>query len=324
MSLLNKWVLIFVQKGCENVEPRILSSSSWITEENINYSLNVMRFNILWNQGYTGEGMVVGVVDSGIDYNHPMFGNRIIEGYNFSNDGNPADDIFDYNYHGTAVTSLISGKYMDYRRYGVAPDSKIIVAKSMNASGKGSLTAIANGINYCVEKNVDVINCSVGSADNATVLENAVRNAVAKGIPVVVASGNDGHNDTNGSIREISYPASYDDAICVGAMDKEFNITGFSNSNEFVDFVAPGKQILTAYPSNKYALCEGTSFACPLVSGILLLLKQKFIDDFRRLPNEAELYGMLMRYTRELQGVSRYMQGHGYIDCSINRKRRNK
>ena len=107
-------------------------------------------------------------------------------------------------------------------------------------------------------------------------------------------------------------------------MDKEYNITGFSNSNEFVDFVAPGTQILTAYPDNKYAVCEGTSFACPLISGMLLLLKQKFMDDFKRYPNESELYGMLMKYTRELQGVSKYMQGHGYIDCSINRRRRYK
>ena len=304
------------------MKPRILSNTTWLSQNNINYSMNVMRFNLLWNQGYTGEGMVVGVVDSGIDYNHVMFKDKIIGGYNFSNDGNPSDDIFDYNYHGTAVSSLISGRYIDYRRYGVAPDSKIVVAKSMNVEGKGTLASIANGINYCVEQGVDVINCSVGSAMNDTALEQAVRNAVTKGIPVVVASGNNGHNDTNGEIREISYPASYDDSICVGAMDKNYVITDFSNSNEFVDFIAPGKEILTAYPNGRYAICEGTSFACPLISGVLLLLKQKFIDDFRRLPSETELYGLLMRYTRELQGVSKYMQGHGYIDCAINRKRR--
>jgi major intracellular serine protease len=120
----------------------------------------------------------------------------------------------------------------------------------------------------------------------------------------------------------VSYPAGYDDAICVGAIDKEYNITYFSNSNEFIDFVAPGKDIVTAYPKGKYAIVEGTSFACPLISGMLLLLKQKFIDEYKRCPNEAELFGMLMRYTRELQGISRYNQGWGYPDCSINRKRR--
>ena len=55
---------------------------------------------------------------------------------------------------------------------------------------------------------------------------------------------------------------------------------------------------------------------------LALVMKQKFIDDFKRYPNEAELFGLLMRYTRELQGVSKYMQGWGYPDCAINRKRR--
>ena len=303
------------------MKPRILGSTSWISQENMNYALNVMRFSLLWNQGYTGLGMKVGIVDSGIDYNHNMFKDRIVGGYNFSDDGNPTDDIYDYNYHGTAVAGLLCGDYIDFRRYGVAPESSIVVAKSMNTVGRGSLTAIANGINYCVEQGVDVINCSVGSQENSIVLEEAVRNAVANGIPVVCAAGNEGHGD-DGSIREVSYPAGYDDAICVGAIDKEYNITYFSNSNEFIDFVAPGKDIVTAYPEGKYAIVEGTSFACPLISGMLLLLKQKFIDEYKRYPNEAELFGVLMRYTRELQGVSRYNQGWGYPDCSINRKRR--
>ena len=304
------------------MRPRILGNSSWVSQENMNYALNVMRFNLLWNQGYTGLGMKVGIVDSGIDYNHKMFKDRIVAGYNFSDDGNPSDDIYDYNYHGTAVAGLLCGDYIDFRRYGVAPDSTLVVAKTMNTVGRGSLQAIANGINYCVEQGVDVINCSVGSQDDANSLQEAVRNAVAKGIPVVCAAGNEGNGDIDGSVREVSYPAGYDDAICVGAMDKNYKITYFSNSNEFIDFIAPGTEIVTAYPENKYAIVEGTSFACPLISGTLLLLKQKFIDDFKRYPNEAELFGLLMRYTRELQGVSKYMQGHGYIDCAINRKRR--
>ncbi len=304
------------------MKPRILSLFTKQSDIIKNYAMDVMRFNLLWKQGYTGEGMVVGVVDSGVDYNHEMLKGKIVNGCNFSDDGNPKDDIFDYNYHGTSVSALICGDYMDYRRYGVAPDSKIVVAKCMNTTGQGTLTSITNAINYCIEQNVDVINCSIGCQYNSNDMENALRNAVAKGIPVVVASGNEGHGDVSGAIREVSYPAAYDDSICVGAMNKDYNITDFSNSNEFVDFVAPGTQILTAYPNNQYALVEGTSFAAPLISGSLILLKQKFIDDFKRVPNEAELYGMLMKFTRELQGISKQMQGHGYLDFSINRRRR--
>ena len=303
--------------------PKILSSSNVENNETMNYALNVMRFNLLWKQGYTGEGIKIGVVDSGIDYNHPMLIDKVECGYNFSSVGT-VDDIFDYNYHGTSVSALLCGDYIDYRRYGVAPNAKLIVAKSMDATGYGTISAIVDGINYCVQQGADIINCSIGTTYYSLDMENAVRNAVDKGIAVVVASGNDGHNDTDGSVREISYPASHDVSICVGAMDRNYAITDFSNSSEFVDFVAPGKGILTAYPNNKYAIVEGTSFSCPLIAGSLALLKQKFIAEFKRIPSESELYGMLMKYTREIQGVSKSMQGHGYPDFSINRKRRNK
>jgi major intracellular serine protease len=304
------------------IEPRILSLATRQSDIIKNYAMEIMRFNLLWKQGYTGKGMVVGVVDSGIDYNHEMLKDKVVDGYNFSDDGKPYNDIFDYNYHGTSVSALICGDYMDYRRYGIAPESKVIVAKCMNTSGKGDFSAITNAINYCVNKNVDVINCSIGCAVNSYDMENAVRNAVKKGIPVVVSSGNEGRGDVNGAIREISYPAAYDDSISVGAMDRNFNIASFSNSNEFVDFIAPGVQMLTAYPNNQYALVEGTSFAAPLISGSLILLKQKFINDFKRVPSETELYGLLMKFTRELQDINKQMQGHGYIDFSINRKKR--
>ena len=301
--------------------PQILSYGATKSSVIRNYAIDIMKFNMLWYQGFTGEGMVIGIVDSGLDYNHPMLKDKVICGYNFSNDGNSISDYFDYNYHGTSVSALACGRYIDYRRYGVASDAKIVVGKAMNSNGKGSLTSITNAINYCIEKKVDVINCSVGSLSNSIEMEKAVRNAVAMGIPVIVASGNEGHGDP-GDINEFSYPAAYDDSICVGAMNQMYEIADFSNSNEFVDFIAPGVQILTAYPHNQYALVDGTSFAAPLVSGVLLLLKQKFIKDFGRQPNEAELYGMLMRYTREIQDVNKKEQGHGFIDCSINRRKR--
>ena len=95
-------------------------------------------------------------------------------------------------------------------------------------------------------------------------------------------------------------------------MDCNFKIADFSNSNEFVDVVAQGVDVVCAYPENNYAIISGTSFATPIISGILALLKQKFRVDFQRNPSESELYGMLLKYTREIKGVSRQMQGHGY------------
>ena len=95
-------------------------------------------------------------------------------------------------------------------------------------------------------------------------------------------------------------------------MDCNFKIADFSNSNEFVDVVAQGVDVVCAYPENNYAIISGTSFATPIISGILALLKQKFRVDFQRNPSESELYGMLLKYTREIKGVSRQCQGWGY------------
>lgn len=290
---------------------KIFSTQS-ISKTNVNWANDVMRTNVMWNLGYFGNGIKIGVVDTGIDLSHPMMKDKVICGKNFSSDGTPIDDINDYNYHGTAVSSLICGEYMNYKAYGIAPKSNLIIAKSMDAQGHGTLQTITDGINYCVEQGADIINCSVGCIGTSSNLENAVKNAVSKGVCVVVSSGNDGSNDINGEIREISYPAGYDDSICVGAIGMDYSVAGFSNSNEFVDCVAPGVDILCAYPSNRYALISGTSFASPLISGTLAILKEKFRVDFGRNPSEAELYGQLMKYMREISGVNNQMQGNGY------------
>lgn len=287
--------------------------------DNYNYTVEQSKINLLWHEGYTGKDIVVGIVDSGVDIEHVMIKDKIIGGRNFSDDGKGADVLTSNHYHGTSVSALVCGDYINHRIYGVAPDSKIVIAKTLNDFGRCGTTAIVNAINYCVSQNVDIINCSIGCEYNDIAMEQALRNAVAKGIPVVVSSGNEGTGDTDGSFSEVSFPAYYDDAISVGAVDKQYNVASFSNSNKFVDFIAPGVNVLTAYPGNRYAYCDGTSFSAPIISGILALLKQKFIVEFGRIPNESELYGQLVKYSRTLYGVSRRMQGNGYIDCSINK-----
>lgn len=289
---------------------------------NMNYAIQQLKFNILWNQGYLGDGITIGVVDSGVEVDHIMLQDKIIAGKNFSNDGRPVDDLSSQHYHGTSVSALICGDYINYKVYGVAPNAKLVFAKALNDEGKATTEVITNAINYCIDQKVDIINCSVGCSENDYYMEQAVRRAVANNISVVVSAGNEGHADFSGTIREMSYPAGYDDSICVGAMDIDYNVADFSNSNEYVDIIAPGVNVLTAYPGGKYAYCDGTSFSAPIISGILALLKQKFKVEFKRNPSEAELYAMLIKYTRKIQGIPLQCQGHGYPDFSINKIRR--
>ena len=306
-----------------NNEVEILGDSV-STEETVkkNCTIQQSKIKLFWNKGYTGKGIKVGVVDTGLQLDHEMYNGKIIAGQNFSNDGTDSSNLSSTHYHGTAVTSLICGDYINFQAYGIAPDCQIVIGKAMNNAGKGSSTAIANAITYCVQQGVDIINCSIGCPDDTSDLRNAVNLAVSNGISIVCASGNDGHNDTDGSVREVRYPSAYGESICVGAMDSDFKIADFSNSNEFVDVVAQGVDVVCAYPENNYAIISGTSFATPIISGILALLKQKFRVDFQRDPAESELFGMLLRYTREIKGVSRQCQGWGYADLSIKREKR--
>lgn len=289
---------------------------------NNNYTIQQSHINLLWGKGYKGQGMKVGIVDTGLQVDHPMYNGKILCGRNFSDDGRGVDNLSSQHYHSTGVTALVCGNYINKNLYGIAPECQVIIAKALNDGGHSTLDAIANAINYCVEQGADVINCSVGCAETNDFLYSAVLNAVNHGIPVVVSSGNDGHNDLDGSIKEISYPGAYDEVICVGAIDVDFNVADFSNSNEFVDVVAPGVNVLTAYLNNQYAYCDGTSYSAPIISGILVLLKQKFIAEFNRVPTEGELFATLIYHARSIKGIPKQCQGWGYIDCSINKIKR--
>lgn len=291
------------------------------TSNNGNYFITQSHVNLLWEQGIKGEGITIGVVDTCFDVTHPMLADNFVCGKNFSDDGRSVDDITGNHYHGTAVASLACGKYYNYRCYGIAPNAKLVCAKVLNESGRGSHQAITNGINYCVEQGCDIINCSIGCESDSLIMQEAVKNAVKNGVSIVVSSGNDGHDDI-GTIDELSYPGSYPESICVGAIDCAYHVADFSNSNNCVDIVAPGVNVLTAYPQNRHAFCDGTSFASPIIAGCLALLKQKFRIDYKRDPSESELYAQLIKYTRGLQGYEINAIGNGYVDFSITRVKR--
>lgn len=112
------------------------------------------------------------------------------------------------------------------------------------------------------------------------------------------------------------------ESIVVGSITKDFEYSYFSNTNNMVDVVAQGSDVVVAYKDNLYATVSGTSFSTPILSSILALLRQKFTIEFGRVPCESELYGYLLKYTRKIDGMHTKIQGHGYIDFSINRTKK--
>ncbi|MEH2326780.1 MAG: S8 family peptidase [Nostoc sp.] len=254
-----------------------------------NWGADLVKAPEVWAKGYTGKGVVVAVVDTGVDYNHEDLKDNIwtnpkeIAGNGKDNDGNGyANDIHGWNFvdnnnnvlddngHGTHVSGTIAGENNSYGVTGIAYDAKIMPVKVLDDSGSGSYTSIAKGIHYAVDNGANVINLSLGGPYSNRTLESAIDYASSKGVIVVMAAGNDGDSSPD-------YPARYasKSGIAVGAVDKNNNLADFSNrsgTNEISYVTAPGVKVYSSVPNNQYATYSGTSMAAPHVAGIVALM----------------------------------------------------
>ncbi|MCE4051385.1 MULTISPECIES: S8 family peptidase [Bacillaceae] len=264
----------------------------------------------LWNKS-KGKGIKVAILDTGCDTTHPDLQERIIGGYNFTDDDNSNPDIYsDYNGHGTHVAGTIGAVENNDGVAGAAPQVSLLIVKVLNGQGSGQYDWITNGIHYAIEQNVDIISMSLGGPDDVQALHDAVKRAVDNQILVVCAAGNEG--DGRETTEELAYPAAYNEVISVGSVDFTRNSSEFSNSNREVDLAAPGENILSTYPGGQYARLSGTSMAAPHVSGGLALIKAIATDEFDRPLTEPELYAQLIKRTVPL-GFSPKLEGNGLL-----------
>jgi subtilisin len=242
-----------------------------------------------WANGYTGKGVVVAVLDTGVDRNHEDLKNNVwkntkeIENNNIDDDGNGyVDDAYGWNFdgnnnntldkegHGTHVSGTIAATKNNTGVTGIAYDSQIMSVKVLDDEGSGSYDSIANGIRYAVNNGAKVINMSLGGGAASKTLESAIEYASGKGVVVVMAAGNSGGSSP---INPASYANKY--GIAVGAVDKDGSLANFSNragSNELTYVTAPGVSIYSTLPNNNYASYSGTSMAAPHVAGVVALM----------------------------------------------------
>ncbi len=236
----------------------------------VGYAPTKTQFEAAW-ETQNGIGITVAVIDTGVQADHPDLAGRVSsERQDFVT--NPEGELgraTDLHGHGTHVAGIIAAADNDTGVVGGAPQSTILAVRVLDSSGNGFISAVARGVDWAVANEAKVINLSLGSTSNSPVLEAAVNNAVAEGVVVVAAAGN------NPTCLVSSYPGAYPQAISVGAIKESGAIADYSNRDASVDIAAPGTNILSTLTTHAYGPKSGTSMATPVVAASVALLLQK-------------------------------------------------
>ena len=261
-----------------------------------------------WAVSTGSPSVVVAVIDTGVDYNHPDLASRFAGGYNFvAGNFDPLDD----HGHGTHVAGTIAAGLENMTGspataegvVGVAPEARILAYKVCAGDGTCTDSAVIAAIGRAVADGARVINMSLGATDYSQALADAVQAAWAAGVVIVAGAGNDG---TTAQF----YPAALDNVVAVGAFDENHLRASFSNYGSWVDIAAPGSNILSTYPLSKceevgtpgeigcYAWLSGTSMATPHVAGAAALLWAR-----GDVTSNTQVMDLLLR-TADASGVS--------------------
>jgi thermitase len=228
------------------------------------WNLPLIGMEQSWEVSRGSSDVVVAVVDTGIDLNHPEFRGKLVNGHNVLEDNNnPNDD----NGHGTHVAGVIAARTNNGAGIaGMSWNGKLMPIKAIGADGAGSAFDIAQGIYWATDHGADVINLSVGNYTSSAALLEACRYAFERNVVLVAASGND-------STDQPSYPAAYKEVLSVAAVDHNRRRADFSNFGRYIDVAAPGVDIPSTYIYSDYAALSGTSMACPHVAALASLIR---------------------------------------------------
>jgi len=202
------------------------------------WGIHAVKAEAAWSTT-RGNGARVLVLDTGVDTDHPALISRLEAVRNFVS-GEDQNDVTDKVGHGSHVAGTILADGLNNAVVGVAPEAKLLMGKVCTELGCSSVS-IATGLDWAVTKNVDVVNMSLGGAFMTSMEAAALRNAEARGVMVVAASGNDGQ-------PRVSFPAAADTAFAVGAIDIGLLKADFSNWGPELDIVGPGVDVISSVP----------------------------------------------------------------------------
>lgn len=254
-----------------------------------NYGLDRLGAHEAWEKGLTGEGIVIAVLDTGVDIHHDALKDSIwtnedeIPNDGIDNDKNGfVDDANGWNFigrnkfltdsdgHGTHVAGIITANMNAYGLGGIAPNAKIMPVKVLGAKG-GGWGGIAKGIKYAVNNGAHIINMSLGGGYIVPqVLVRVMEWAAKKGVVIVMAAGNSG-------AKSPESPGKYakHSGIVVGSVRRGGDLSSYSNrsgDDKVLYVTAPGEQIYSTLPNNKFNYLSGTSMATPYIAGAIAIM----------------------------------------------------
>lgn len=258
------------------------------------WGVDFTRASELWDQGIKGDGVVVAVIDSGIDANHSQLASQLFSNPNetlngIDDDGNGyIDDVHGYDFtsnsgdlqdtsgHGTHVAGIIAASHGSGDIKGMAPNAKLLVYDFFTENGEGTVSDAIIAIQLAAQAGAKVINASWGGPSCSRSLNSVIDSLSNKNVLFVSAAGNESLNID----FTPAYPAAYEafNHITVAAITYDEFTAGFSNYGEKVNLAAPGVNILSTYPDNSQEYESGTSMAAPFVSGAVALLWSAFPD----------------------------------------------
>lgn len=236
-----------------------------------------------WDITKGSPSIVIGIIDTGIDYTHPDLGGKfgpaykVMGGYDFANsDTDPMDD----HGHGTHVAGIVAATGNNSAGIsGTCPDCRLMALKTNGSGGTGSYAKLARAVTYAADNGVKILNISLGGPAYSNYLNEAIQSAYASGVVIVAAAGNNGNTQT-------LYPAAHQNVIAVANLEATDIKANGSNYGSRIDISAPGSSILstamtglscgTSYHESgiqRYSYCGGTSMASPVVAGVVGLMR---------------------------------------------------
>lgn len=233
------------------------------------YGPAIVGLSKAWDITLGSPNVVIAVVDSGVDLEHPDLKANLVPGFNALNEGQSPQDDNEHGTHAAGIAGAVGDNGVGVT--GACPRCKIMPVKVLDSEGGGTGFGVAAGVVWAVDNGAQIINLSLGGKESDPTMERAIKYALSRNAVVVVAAGND---NTDAKM----YPAALPGVISVGSVDKNRNRSSFSNYGTWVSVMAPGSDILSTIPTSmgEYTYMDGTSMAAPLVAGIVGLMKSRF------------------------------------------------